>query len=311
MAYRLTQYRLHLAWLTVPEARRYCNGVLHSSTHVYMLYLCVRTYIHNMIQYTCIISTPHTNIAKSKPGILQANQQHIMATSCQMSICRCLSAKHATTTPRTFIYILNIKITNVRVQISIRPIFYLFLFSLPCSFQADGIYIIYTTRWYSWRGLTESMWKVFSTMFNKALHLPDIPPHSNFSRPHVLSPSLHASFLHLWSAYHFAFQVQRSLRAMQKMLGFCEQKYELRAEAKGCQREWTYLQPQSSQGFSMILTFATNMYIFFPVNKVCVSLSDQFTGRWFLHALLSGQNISALDCRCSKSSEWEVHPTLC
>lgn len=105
MAYRLTQYRLHLAWLTVPEARRYCNGVLHSSTHVYMLYLCVRTYIHNMIQYTCIISTPHTNIAKSKPGILQANQQHIMATSCQMSICRCLSAKHATTTPRTFIYI--------------------------------------------------------------------------------------------------------------------------------------------------------------------------------------------------------------
>lgn len=197
------------------------------------------------------------------------------------------------------------------MQISIRPIFYLFLFSLPCSFQADGIYIIYTTRWYSWRGLTESMWKVFSTMFNKALHLPDIPPHSNFSRPHVLSPSLHASFLHLWSAYHFAFQVQRSLRAMQKMLGFCEQKYELRAEAKGCQREWTYLQPQSSQGFSMILTFATNMYIFFPVNKVCVSLSDQFTGRWFLHALLSGQNISALDCRCSKSSEWEVHPTLC
>lgn len=139
MAYRLTQYRLHLAWLTVPEARRY--GVLHSSTHVYMSYLYVRTFLHNMIQYTCIISTTHTNIAKSKPGILQVNQQHIMATSCQMSICRCLSAKHATTTPSTFI--LNIKIKNVHVQISIRPIFYLFLFSLPCSFQADGIYIIY------------------------------------------------------------------------------------------------------------------------------------------------------------------------
>lgn len=55
------------------------------------------------------------------------------------------------------------------------------------------VFISYT-RCYSWRGLTESMWKVFSTMFNKALHLPDIPPHSNFPRPHVLSPSLHCKF---------------------------------------------------------------------------------------------------------------------